>query len=100
MQAAQSIRVTLSSEIAEEFERVRKAEKRSAAELVREAVRSYLSFLRHFPEIPPSRAELKAIQQGRRAYARGEHVRLEKVLHGLGPGHNQTRREKPPKNSR
>ena len=84
MHASQSIRVTLSSDIVEEFERVRRAEKCTPSDLVREAVRSYLSFLRRFPEVAPTRAELRAIRQGREAYARGEYIGLDELLQQMG----------------
>jgi len=99
MQASQSLRVTIPAEIVEEFEKVRRAEKRSPSEMVREAVRSYLSFLRHFPEIPPARAEQRAIRRGREAYARGEYVGLDAVLQ-MELGRNPSRRKKPKQASR
>jgi len=95
MQASQNIRLTLPSNIAEEFERVRKTERRTSAGLAREAVTSYLSFLRQFPEMPPTPGELRAIRQGRKAYARGEYIHLDELLQKMGPGRNQTRRKKP-----
>ena len=94
MSATQQIRVTLPSEVAEEFERVRKAERRTSAGLVREAVSSYLSFLRQFPEMPPTPGELRAIRHGRKAFARGEHTHLDDLLDKMGTGRNQTRRKK------
>ena len=100
MAATQNIRVTLPSEMAEEFERVRRAEKRTPSDLVREALRSYLSFLRHFPEVVPKRAELNAIRRGREAYARGEYIGLDELLHQVGTSRNQTRRKKSSKSSR
>jgi len=100
MQASQNIRVSLSSELAEEFERVRRAEKRTPSGLVREGVSSYLSFLRHFPEVTATGAELRAVRQGRRAFARGEYIALAELLQKMGPGRNQTRRKKPKQVSR
>ena len=94
MQASQNIRLTLPSNIAEEFERVRKAEKRTPSDLVRKAVSSYLSFLRQFPEMPPTPGELRAIRHGRKAFARGEHTHLDDLLDKMGTGRNQTRRKK------
>ena len=100
MQASQNILLTLPANIAEEFERVRKAERRTPADLVREAVSSYLSFLRRFPEVPPTSAELRAIRQGREAYARGDYIGLDELLQKMGLGRNQTRRKKPKQVSR
>jgi hypothetical protein len=100
MAATQNIRLTLPAAMADEFERVRRAEKRTASDLVQEAVRSYLSFLRRFPETDATRTELRAICQGRRAFARGEYIGLDKLLHKVEPGRNQTRRKKPKQVSR
>ena len=100
MQASQNIRVTIPAEIAEEFEKVLRAEKRTPSDLVRKAVSSYLSFLRHFPEVTATRAELKAVRQGRRAFARGEYTGLDELLQKMGPGRNQTRRKRPKQVSR
>jgi hypothetical protein len=100
MQAAQNIRLTLSADLAEEFESVRRTKRRTPSQLVKEALRSYLSFLRHFPELPPSRSEKKAIRQGREAYARGDYISLDELLQPMGTGHNQTRGKKPKQISR
>ena len=100
MQAQQSIRVTISSEMAEEFERVRKAEKRTPSELVREALRTYFTFLHRFPEVRPTKSELAAIRRGRQAYARGEYAPLEQVVHDLATGGSKTRAKSPRKTSR
>jgi hypothetical protein len=94
MAATQNIRLTLPSAVAEEFERVRKAERRTPEALVREAVSSYLSFLRQFPEVPATRAELRAIRRGRPAYARGDYVDLDEALNSVERGRGPARRKK------
>ena len=55
-----------------------KAEHRTRSELVREALRTYIS-IRAFREEIPTTAELRAIRRGRAAYARGDFVALDDV---------------------
>jgi len=56
--------------MAEQVENVLRAEHRTRSELVREALRTYIS-VRRFPEETPSPSELRAIRRGQAAY-RGE----------------------------
>ena len=93
MNTSQSIGVTLSSEMAEESEKVRKAEKRAPTGLVQEALRNYLFFLREFPEIQPSPIELKVVRRGRQAFARGQYVHLDELVQDVD---NEARRKKSP----
>ena len=75
----------------EEFEKVRKIENRTKSELVREALRQYFYFSSRFPVVNASKAELAAIKRGRAAFARGEYVTLDELLHDVEPGRNKAR---------
>ncbi len=75
-----------------EVERIRKAEHRSRSELLREALRAY--FLRRFPEVTATKAELRALEQGRKAMGRGEYMTYEELIHALDAPRRQTRRKK------
>ncbi|MCH7978461.1 MAG: ribbon-helix-helix protein, CopG family [Acidobacteria bacterium] len=99
MRNPSTITVSLPPEIAEEFEQVRKAENRSRSEMIREALRTYFTFLHRFPEVRPTKSELTAIRRGRQAYARGEYAPLEHVFHDLATGGNKTRAKSPRKAS-
>ena len=52
-----------------------KAEQRTRSELVREALRMYLS-ARVMPSVAPSRSEAKAHRRGIAAYKRGDYITL------------------------
>ena len=74
-----------------EVERHKKAEHRTRSELVREALRTYFALVGRFPEEKPSAAEIRALREGRREFARGETVALEKVLRELPARTHKTR---------
>ena len=93
MRTTQTITISLPPQMVREFEKVRKAESRTRSELVREALRAYFSLRKRIPEVPASQAELAAIRRGREAFARGDYVLLDDLLHALGTGRNQTRRK-------
>jgi metal-responsive CopG/Arc/MetJ family transcriptional regulator len=89
------ITVSLPRTMAERVEAVRKAEHRTRSELVREALRTYFALSAQFPEEEATPAELRAIERGRRAVARGQYVTLNQLLHELephrrGPGTKRT----------
>ena len=87
--------ISLSPKIAEELERVRKEENRTRTELVCEALHTYFSFLRKFPEVPASKADLAVIRRGREAFARGEYVTLDQVLRGSSTARRRLVRVRP-----
>ena len=64
--------------MAEQVEETMKAEHRTRSELVREALRTYIS-TRRFPEEIPTPAELRAIRRGRAAYKRGDYITLDEL---------------------
>lgn len=100
MRTTSIMTISLPPAMVEEFEKVRKAENRTRSELVREALRTYFSFYSRFPEITPSKSELKAIQRGRAAFDRGEYVTLSEIIHDVESARNQARTKRPRKVSR
>lgn len=74
--------VSVPPETFEEMEHVRKGERRSMSELIREMWRVYLRF-RNVPPYTPTPAELRAIRRGRAQIARGEFVTLDQLLHAM-----------------
>lgn len=75
-----------------DIERVRKEEHRTRSELLREALRTY--FISRFPEVIPTRAELRALERGREAMKRGDYVTYDQLIDVLDAPHRQTRRKK------
>ncbi|MBI3624907.1 MAG: ribbon-helix-helix protein, CopG family [Candidatus Rokubacteria bacterium] len=82
MRTRQTMTISLPPQMIREVEKVRKAEHRTRSELVREALRTYLSD--RFPVVRASAAELRALRRGRREHARGEYVTLDQLLHAMG----------------
>lgn len=82
MRTRQTLTISLPPEMAKDVERVRRAEHRTRSELVREALRTYLS--RRVPTVEASPGELRAIRRGRAEFKRGEYVTLDELLHALG----------------
>jgi hypothetical protein len=68
--------------MAKEIERAMKAEHRTRSELVREALRVYLS-TRLIPSELPTPAEARAYRRGMVAYRRGDVVTLQEYRDGL-----------------
>jgi predicted transcriptional regulator len=89
--------VSLPPEMLKEFEAVRKAEKRTRSELVREALRRY--FESRYPSVRATRAELAVIRRGRAAYERGDFAPLDRVLDEMESGRRRPRTETVAKNS-
>jgi predicted transcriptional regulator len=63
--------------MAEEIEKVRKAEHRTRSEFAREAFRTYIEV--HRRTYTPTAAELRAIEKGRAAFRRGEGLTLDEA---------------------
>ncbi len=68
--------------MAKEIERAMKAEHRTRSELVREALRIYLS-ARLIPSELPTPAETRAYRQGMAAYRRGDSMTLQEYVDGM-----------------
>ena len=79
MRETTTFTVSLPPAMAEQVERARKAEHRTRSELVREALRVYLS-ARLVPAELPTAAEARAYRRGMAAYKRGNYVTLEGYL--------------------
>lgn len=76
MRTRQTFTISLPPEMAEKVEKTMKAEQRTRSELVREALRRYISFPRFLEESPPA-SELRAMRRGWAAYERGDFVTLD-----------------------
>jgi predicted transcriptional regulator len=76
MSTRHSITISLPPDMAKQIEKTMRAEHRTRSELVREALRTYIS-IRQFPGETPTPAELRAIRRGRAAYERGDYVTLD-----------------------
>ncbi len=86
--------ISLPRAMAAQVEKIRKAEHRTRSELVREALRTYFTLAQRFPEDHATPAELRAFQQGRRAFARGRAVTLAQLLNELEPLNSRPRPKK------
>ncbi len=79
MRTRQTFTISLPPEMADQIEKAMKAEHRTRSELVREALRTYIS-IRQFPQETPTASELRAIRRGEAAYRRGDHVTLDEYF--------------------
>ena len=99
MPSRAAMTISLPREMIREVERVRKAEHRTRSELVREALRVYLSRVRRLPVYVPTPRELREIEKGRRAMKRGEYLTLDELFENLvGPrrqARSKARRARP-----
>lgn len=68
--------------MAKEIDRAMKAEHRTRSELVREALRVYLS-ARLIPAEMPTVAEERAYRRGMAAYRRGDSITLKEYVNGM-----------------
>ena len=82
MRESATFSVSLPPAMAKEIERAMKAEHRTRSELVREALRVYLS-TRLIPSQSPTPAEARAYRRGMVAYRRGDVVTLQEYRDGL-----------------
>ena len=89
--------VSLPASVAKEFEAVRRAERRSPAGLVREALRVYL---RVSPAIVPTRTQRTAMQRGRLEVARGHYATVNELSDALATSNRAKRAKGARKSSR
>lgn len=84
--------ISLPPKMAAELERVRKSEHRTRSELVREALRRYISDaevrglktrIAELPEEEPTADELEAIREGGAQFREGKHLTFGKIRHEL-----------------
>jgi len=87
MRTTKTLTVSLPPAMLVEFEFIKKSEKRTGSELVREALRQY--FYSKFPVYTPTKAEAKAIKKGREEIKRGEYVTLDELIHELDSRRNK-----------
>jgi Arc/MetJ-type ribon-helix-helix transcriptional regulator len=74
--------VSLPPAMARQVQKAMKVEHRTRSELVREALRVYLSTL-GLPSERPTAAEVRAYRQGMNAYKRGDYVTLAEYVDGM-----------------
>ncbi len=82
-----TVTVSLSPQLVAELDRVREREHRTRSEILREALRRYITVAERDPMIPREDAlpeEIEAMRRAEKEYARGECVRLEDLQHELG----------------
>jgi Arc/MetJ-type ribon-helix-helix transcriptional regulator len=82
MRETTTFTVSLPPAMAKEIERAMKAEHRTRSELVREALRIYLS-ARLIPSELPTPAETRAYRRGMGAYRRRDFITLQEYLDGV-----------------
>ena len=82
MRETTTFTVSLPPAMAKEVERAMKAEHRTRSELVREALRIYLS-ARLIPSEMPTPAEARAYRRGMAAYNRGDAMTLQEYVDGM-----------------
>ena len=82
MRESTTFSVSLPPAMAKEIERAMKAEHRTRSELVREALRVYLSARLIQAEVPTT-AEVRAYRQGMAAYTRGDAITLQEYRDGM-----------------
>jgi|SRR6266566_1110762 len=82
MRETSTFTVSLPPAMAKEVDRAMKAEHRTRSELVREALRVYLS-ARLIPLESPTAVEARAYRRGMAAYTRGDYVTLAEYLDGM-----------------
>ena len=69
-----------------------RAEHMTRSELVREALRTYIS-IRRFPGEAPTPAELRAIRRGEAAYRKGDYVTLDEYFRDVDRRPHRARRK-------
>jgi predicted transcriptional regulator len=88
MRTHQTMTVSLPPAMMRDVERVRKTERRTRSELVREALRLYFNpelaaRIARLPVYTPTAAERRAIEKGRAEIARGEYVTVDELFRNL-----------------
>ena len=82
MRQTATFTVSVPPTMAKQVERAMKAEQRTRSELVREALRMYLS-ARAIPLATVSRKEAQAHRRGLAAYKRGDYITLGEYIDGM-----------------
>ena len=92
MRETTTITISLPPTMAKQVEQAMKAEQRTRSELVREALRVYLS-ARLLADEMPTAAETRAYRQGMAAYKRGNYVTLGEHLDGMARRSRRARKK-------
>ena len=91
MRNREPLTISLPREMADAVRQASRREHRTTSELVREALRRYLSGM---PVVQVTTAELAAINRGRAEVERGDVVKLGELRHALGGSTRKTGRAK------
>ena len=83
--------ISLPSEMVSDVERVRKLERRTRSELVREALRTYLA--KRIPVVEATPSEREMMRRGRAEIDAGEFVTLDQLIHGMERRSRKIRRK-------
>ncbi|MBI4608356.1 MAG: ribbon-helix-helix protein, CopG family [Candidatus Rokubacteria bacterium] len=92
MRTRATVTVSIPPEMIDAVEKVRKAEHHTRSELVREALRTY--FMLAGRAYTPTRAEQRAIEQGRAAIGRGNYFTLKEFRAYVGGESKKARAKK------
>ena len=92
MRESTTFTVSLPPAMAKEIERAMKAEHRTRSELVREALRIYLS-ARTIPAELPTPAEVRAYRRGMAAYKRCDAMTLQEYVDGMDRRPHRSRKK-------
>ncbi|MBI3305481.1 ribbon-helix-helix protein, CopG family [Candidatus Parcubacteria bacterium] len=92
MRTHRTMTVSLPPEMVADIEKVRRTERRTRSELVREALRVYFDRIRTLPVYTPTRQELREIEKGRAEMRRGNYYTLDEFSRWLlGRPHKKSR---------
>ncbi len=83
MATRQTITISLPPEIAKTIERARRVEHRTTSELVREALRIYLTRRQMLPVYTPTKRELRELEKGRAEMRAGEALTIDEFFRHL-----------------
>ena len=83
MRTRATMTISLPRQMIHEVERLRKTEHRTRSELIREALRVYMTRARSVSIYTPTRRELREIDKGRAELRRGESYTIDELFHGL-----------------
>jgi predicted transcriptional regulator len=92
MRESTTFTISLPPAMAKQVEQVMKAEHRTRSELVREALRVYLS-AQLIPTEVPTATEARAYRRGMAAYQRRDYVSLGEYLNGMDRRPRRTRKK-------
>src|SRR5690348_9742296 len=94
MKKRTNMTISLPREMLKKLEATREVEHRSRSALVREALQLYFTMSPATPSYTATSAELRAIERGRRAIARGEYLTLDELHQSLATHHRTLSGEK------